>query len=54
MRKQWTEEKLLAALQSVEHQGLSGNKAADLHGVPRSTLKDRLTGRVVHGTRPSG
>ena len=29
-----------------------GNKAADLHGVPRSTLKDRLSGRVQHGTKP--
>ena len=32
-------------------QGLSGNKAADVHGVPRSTLKDRLSGRVAHGTK---
>lgn len=37
---------------SVATQGLSGNKAADLHGVPHSTLKDRLSGRVVHSTRP--
>ena len=42
---------MLAALQSATTQGLSGNKAADLHGVPRSTLKDRLSGRVVHGTK---
>ena len=52
VRKQWTEEKTLAALQSVENQFLSGNKATDLHAVPRSTLKDRLTGWVVHSTRP--
>ena len=52
VRKQWSEEKTLAALQSVENQFLSGNKATDLHGVPRSTLKDRLTGWVMHGTRP--
>ena len=29
--------------------GLFGvNKAADEFGVPRSTLKDRLSGKVVH------
>ena len=32
--------------------GLSQNQAADLHGVPRSILKDRLHGRVIHGTNP--
>ena len=32
--------------------GLFGvNKAADEFGVPRSTLKDRLSGKVVHGAR---
>ena len=31
---------------------ISANKAADLHGVPRSTLKDRLSGRVAHGVKP--
>lgn len=50
-RKQWTAEQMDAALYSVMHNGLSGNKAADLHGVPRSTLKDRLSGRVKHGTK---
>jgi len=52
VRKQWTEKQTSAALQSVATQGVSGNKAADLHGVPRSTLKDRLSGQVVHSTRP--
>ena len=28
---------------------MSANKAADLHGVPRLMLKDRLSGRVTHG-----
>ena len=50
-RKQWTAEQMDDALYSVIHGGLSGNKAADLHGVPRSTLKDRLSGRVKHGTK---
>ena len=52
VRKQWTEEQMSAALNSVKTEGLSGNRAADLYGVPRSTLKDRLSGRVVHGTKP--
>ena len=51
-RKQWTAEQMDATLYSVTHHGLSGNRAADLHGVPRSTLKDRLSGRVKHGTNP--
>ena len=32
--------------------GLSGNRPADLHGVPQSMLKDCLSGRVKHGTNP--
>ena len=42
---------MLEAMKSVQQDGLSGNMAADLHGVPRSTLKDRLSGRVRHGTK---
>ena len=51
-RKQWTAEQMDAALYSVTHDGLSGNRAADLHGVPRSMLKDCLSGLVKHGTNP--
>ena len=51
-RKQWTNEMTEAALHSVLQDGLSGNNAADIHGVPRSTLKDRLSGQVKHGTKP--
>ena len=40
VRKQWTEEQMSAALNSVKTEGLSGNRAADLYGVPHSTLKD--------------
>ena len=50
-RKQWTEIQMLAAISSVQNDGLSGNRAADLHGVPHSTLKDQLSGRVIHGTK---
>ena len=41
-----------AAMQLVQQSGISMNRAADTYGVPRSTLKDRLCGRVVHGTKP--
>ena len=52
VRKQWSDVQMEAALKSVIKDGLSQNRAADLHGVPRSTLKDRLSGRFVHGTNP--
>ena len=32
--------------------GILANKAADLHGVPRSTLRDRRGGKVIHGCNP--
>lgn len=51
-RKKWTDEQMKAAMKSVIDDSLSANRAADLHGVPRSTLKDRLSGRVIHGTKP--
>ena len=31
---------------------LGVNRSALEHGVQRTTLKDRLTGRVKHGTKP--
>ena len=52
VRKQWTEEQMSATLNNVKTEGLSGNRAADLYGVPRSTLIGRLSGRVVHCTKP--
>ena len=51
-RKLWTNEQMEAAMLSAGKGTMSANKAADLHGVPRSTLKDRLSGRVVHGINP--
>ncbi len=50
-RKLWSEEQMTAAIEAVKR-GESGNQAADLHNVPRSTLKDRLSGRVIHGINP--
>ena len=42
---------MLAAINDVR-KGMSCNRAADINGVPKSTLKDRINGRVVHGTHP--
>ncbi len=51
-RKQWSDASMLAAMEAVSNGTMSINKAALLHGVPKTTLKDRLSGRVVHGTNP--
>ena len=50
-RKQWTNEQMAAAMKAVEDGG-SVRGAARNHGVPYSTLKDRVSGRVEYGTRP--
>ena len=49
---QWTESQMSLALDAVSNNHLSGNKAAALHGVPSSLLKDRLNGCVIHGQKP--
>ena len=52
-RKQWSEKEMTDALESVTSgQAISINRAAADHGVPPSTLKNRLSGRVIHGTKP--
>lgn len=47
----WSDESMAAALKAVK-EGESILRAAKTHGVPRSTLQDRVKGRVVHGTKP--
>ena len=42
---------MLAALKAVES-GTEINKAACEHRVPATTLKDRVSGCVAHGTKP--
>ena len=42
---------MLAALKAVE-EGQSVNQVARDHGIPKTTLKDRVSGRVTHGTNP--
>ena len=51
-RKQWSDQQIRDAIEAASTGDVSANKAADVYGVPRSTLKDRLKGRVVHGVKP--
>lgn len=51
-RKQWTNEQMLEAIEAVRSGTMSTYKAAETYGVPRSSLNDRIQGRVVHGTLP--
>lgn len=46
-RKRWTNEAMLLAVQ-LATTGLSTRAAANLCGVPKSTLWDRLSGRMTH------
>ena len=50
-RKQWSNEAMETALDAVKN-GESILRAAREHGVPRQTLRDRVNGKVVHGTKP--
>ena len=47
--KQWTDLQMLESMEAVSSGNVSINKASEMYGV---TLKDRLSGRVVHGTKP--
>ncbi len=50
-RKTWANEQMEGALEAVA-KGQSVSKAARDHGVPKTTLLDRTSGRVVHGVKP--
>ena len=43
---------MVAAMEADKDGTISINKSALLHGVLPTTLKDRLSGRVKHGTKP--
>ena len=48
--RQWDDESMVSAMNAVANGELGINRAALEFGVPKTTLKDRLSGRVVHGT----
>ena len=51
-RKQWTNEAMVAAMKSVIDENTPVSRAAKMHGVPKSTLHDRISGNVIHGDKP--
>jgi len=48
-RKKWTDTQMESTMEAVRS-GEGINQAARLHGVPSTTLKDRISGRVKHKT----
>ena len=48
--KQWGEEQLAKAFKEVKEGRLSVRRAAELYNVPKSTLSDRVSGRVEFGS----
>jgi hypothetical protein len=51
-RLQWRNKDMLEAMCAVEERKLTIRGAAKKFGVPYSTLKDRVHGRVKHGVKP--
>lgn len=49
--KCWSEENMTRAVSAVVTCGISIRKAATMYGIPRSTLGDRITGRVLEGSK---
>ena len=46
----WSNDSMLQAMDAIKSGKMGVNRAAIEHCVPRTTLKDRIAGRVVHGT----
>ena len=50
--KQWTDTAMRQALEAVRNRKMGINAAARMYQVPPTTLKDRISGRVKHGSKP--
>ena len=48
--KSWSEENMSKAISAVVRDEIAVRKAAELYNVPKSTLGDRITGRVLPGS----
>ena len=46
-RKLWDDSLMTEAMEAVKNGKMGVNRAAEEYNVPRTTLKDRLTGRVT-------
>ena len=49
--RMWSDESMLGTMDAVAEGRMGVNRAALEFGVPPTTLKDRIAGRVVHGTK---
>ena len=48
----WSDEQMRWAMEAVINGELGINRSAIQYGVPKTTLKDCISGRVQHGTKP--
>ena len=48
--KEWNEDNMIKVVDGVLNKGLSIRCAAELYAIPKSTLSDRISGRVVMGS----
>lgn len=48
----WTESSMVSAFEAVRNQHMSQWEACKTFGVPRTTLRDRLSGKVELGAKP--
>ena len=51
-RKQWTNEVMQAAVDAVREDHMSVQRASQLYKIPKTTLYDRISGKVLHGSKP--
>ena len=49
-RKLWSEERMEKAVEAVNCDGVSVRRAAADYNIPKSTLYDRLSGKVLPGS----
>ena len=49
--KLWDEKSMMSAIKAVIDHGMSIRGAAEFYGVPKSTLGDRISGRVLPGSK---
>ena len=50
--KQWSDDSMIRAMEAVNSGEMGPNQAAREFDVPATTLKDRVSGRVKHGSKP--
>jgi len=51
-RRHWTGTQMKSAMDAVKKGGMSTKRAPLQYDVPKTTLQDRISGKVIHGTNP--